>query len=63
MPGFGSVTALQIAQAITSEHKIPIDSKSVIIKNPIKTLGSYDIEIKLHKEVTSTVKVDVIKED
>lgn len=60
---FGSVTALQIAQSINSEHKIPIDSKNIIMKEPIKTLGTYEITIKLHKDVSCNVKVEVIKED
>ncbi|MCP3659965.1 MAG: 50S ribosomal protein L9 [Bacteroidetes bacterium] len=59
---FGSVTALQIAQSISTDHKIPIDPKSIVIKNPIKNLGTYEIEIKLHKDVKTNIKVEVIKE-
>jgi len=57
---FGSVTADDIATALSAES-IQIDKKQVGIKEPIKKLGVYQVEIKLHPEVTATAKIWVVK--
>ena len=57
---FGSVTTDDIAVALSAEN-IQIDKKQVHIKEPIKKLGVYQVEIKLHPEVTATAKIWVVK--
>lgn len=57
---YGSVTAVEIATALETEG-INIDKKTIILKDPIKELGVFDIEIRLHKDVATTVKVWVVK--
>lgn len=57
---FGSVTADDIATVFSTEG-IQIDKKQVNIKEPIKKLGVYQIEVKLHPEVTATAKIWVVK--
>lgn len=57
---FGSVTADDIAVVLTAEN-IPVDKKQVHIKEPIKKLGVYQVEIKLHPEITATAKIWVIR--
>ncbi len=57
---FGSVTADDIAGALSAEN-IQIDKKQVHIKEPIKKLGVYQVEVKLHPEVTATAKIWVVK--
>jgi len=57
---FGSVTAKDIAEAITRQG-VEIDKRKVILEEPIKRLGSYEVTVKVHKDVTSSVKVEVIK--
>ena len=57
---FGSVTAEHIAKAFSSEG-INVDKKQIHIPEPIKKLGVYPVEIKLHPEVTTQTKVWVVK--
>ena len=58
---YGSVTALDIAEALAAAgHKI--DRRHLHLPEPIKALGSYDVEIRMHRDVTAKVKVDVVKE-
>jgi large subunit ribosomal protein L9 len=59
---FGSVNTIQLAEAIEKlGHKV--DRKYIKIKGEaIKTLGSYEADIRLHKDVSATIKFDVIEE-
>ena len=56
---YGAVTALDIAAAV-SKAGFVIDKKNLTIKNPIKAIGSYDVAVKLHTEVSVNIKVQVI---
>jgi len=58
---YGSVTAQDIA-ALLEEEGFQIDRKMVVLENPIKALGVYAIEIRLHPEVSTTIKLWVVKE-
>ena len=57
---FGSVTSQDIA-AVLKEEGFEIDKKNVLLDEPIKALGIYEIPIKLHSEVTAKIKVWVVK--
>jgi large subunit ribosomal protein L9 len=57
---YGSVTAQNIYDAL-KEDGIEIDKRSIILPEPIKTLGIYDVPVKLHAEVDTTIKVWVVK--
>ena len=57
---FGAVTSDDIAEALKSEG-IEIDKRKIELAEPIKSLGVYSVDIKLHSEVTATVKVWVVK--
>lgn len=57
---FGSVTARDIAEALRKSD-IVIDKRLIHLKEPLKQIGVFDVEIKLHPEVTGTVKVWVVK--
>ena len=57
---YGSVTSIDIANMLKQEG-IEIDKKKIILKEPIKKLGVFNIQIKLHPEVTAEVKAWVIK--
>lgn len=59
---FGSVTGQMIADKL-AEAGIEIDRRSIIIDEPIKSLGIFDVKLKLHTDVHSTLKVWVISED
>lgn len=59
---YGSVTPAMVAQELSLRgHEI--DRRVIIIEEPIKTLGVFDAKVKLHPEVTTTIKVWVISEE
>ncbi len=57
---FGSVTSQDIADAL-KEKGIEIDRRKIVLEEPIKSLGIYSVPIRLHPEVTASVKVWVVK--
>ncbi|MEQ9144518.1 MAG: 50S ribosomal protein L9 [Parvibaculaceae bacterium] len=57
---YGSVTPRDIASSL-SENGFSIDRSQVILAAPVKTLGLYDVAIKLHPEVSSTIVVNVAR--
>ena len=58
---FGSVTNQMIAEAL-KEKNFDIDRRKIDLEEPIKTLGIYSINIKLHSNVTAVVKTWVVRE-
>lgn len=58
---FGSVTTMDIAEQLKNEG-MDIDKKKISLEEPIKRLGTYTVNIKLHPEVSTPVQVDVIEE-
>jgi large subunit ribosomal protein L9 len=57
---FGSVTVSDIAEAITSVSGEAVDKRTIVVKNPIKSLGSHQVSVKLHDEVSADVALNVI---
>ncbi len=55
---YGSVTALDIADFLIT-HKINIDKRKIQLEEPIKTMGEYQVPIRLHREVTIPIRVVV----
>jgi large subunit ribosomal protein L9 len=55
---YGSVTAIDIADFLIT-HKIDIDKRKIQLEDPIKTVGEYQVPIRLHREVTVPIKVVV----
>jgi len=58
---FGSVTTMDIAESLKNEG-MEIDKKKISLDEPIKRLGSYTVNIKVHPEVTTQVNLQVIEE-
>ncbi|MCG2712588.1 MAG: 50S ribosomal protein L9 [Candidatus Omnitrophica bacterium] len=58
---YGAVTNADIAKALQQEG-IQVDKKDILLEEPIKALGVYQIPVKLHPEVKQQVKVWVVKE-
>jgi large subunit ribosomal protein L9 len=56
---FGAVTAGMIADELKHQFDISLDKKKIHLEHPIKTLGEYDVELHLHADVKSTLKVHV----
>ena len=59
---FGSVKGIQVAEEL-AKLGYEIDRKIIIIKDEIKEVGEYEAQIRLHKEVTAVVKLNVITEE
>ena len=57
---FGSITPDTIFHALNNEG-IHIDKKSIVIAEPIRKLGVYNVEVKLHPEVKQSLRVWVVK--
>lgn len=55
---FGSVTNMEIASFLKA-HGLEIDRKKIALAEPIKQLGDYNVPVKIHPEVTATLKVTV----
>ncbi len=54
---FGSVSSKEIAQAALDQHQIELDKKKIVLPDPLKNVGSYDVTIKLHPQVSAKLKV------
>jgi len=57
---FGSVSSKEIAEALARQG-VEVDKKKIVLPDPIKEFGKYDIKVKLHKDVQGTVKVNVVE--
>ena len=59
---FGAVTVSDIAGAINSAagEKAAIDKRKIIVGNPIKSLGSHQVTVKVHDDVDATVNLNVV---
>jgi large subunit ribosomal protein L9 len=58
---FGSVTSMEI-EGYLKENGIEVDRKKILLEEPIKNLGMFNVPIKLHPEVTAHLKVWVVQE-
>jgi large subunit ribosomal protein L9 len=57
---FGSVTASDVARGIEDQLEEIVDRHDVKLDEPIRTLGTYSVEVRLHPEVNALVTVEVI---
>ncbi len=55
---YGSVTALDVAEALAARG-LQIDRRSIDLSDPIKTVGDFEVPVKLHREVVGKAKVKV----
>jgi large subunit ribosomal protein L9 len=56
---FGAVTPGMIADQLKTQFDIALDKKKIHLEHPIKTLGEHELGLRLHPEVTATLKVRV----
>jgi large subunit ribosomal protein L9 len=56
---FGSVTAATIADELKHQFEAGLDKKKIHLERPIRTLGEHEIELRLHPDVTSRLKVRI----
>ena len=58
---FGSVSSKEICEELKKQHGIDIDKKKILLKEPIRTPGAFEIEVKVHPQVTGKFHI-VIEE-
>jgi large subunit ribosomal protein L9 len=58
---FGSVTSADISHALAAQG-FTVDKRKITLAEPIKVIGEYEVPLKLHREVSTTVKLTVKKE-
>jgi large subunit ribosomal protein L9 len=58
---YGSVTALDIAEALAAQGQ-QVDRRQLHLPEPIKAVGQYEVELRLHRDVTAKIKVEVAPE-
>lgn len=56
---FGSVSSKEIAAEAKSQHGMDIDKKKIVLADTIKNFGVFEVPVKLHPQVTATLKVKV----
>ncbi|MDT2624757.1 50S ribosomal protein L9 [Enterococcus hirae] len=59
---FGSIPSKKIAEGLNKQYKVKLDKRKIELNNPIRTLGYTNVPVKLHHEVTATIKVHVVAE-
>jgi len=60
---YGSITAQDVADAIQKETGVEIDKRRVGLVDPIKSLGTYTVPVRLHSDVVVQVRVEVMTEE
>ena len=56
---FGSVTANEIADALEAKG-VDVDKRRIELGHPIKTIGNHEVDVRLHREVTAHIQVEVV---
>ncbi|MFC7495522.1 MULTISPECIES: 50S ribosomal protein L9 [unclassified Nocardioides] len=57
---FGAVTVGEIADALAETSGEKVDKRTIVVTNPIKALGTHEVSVKLHDDVSATVALNVI---
>ncbi len=57
---FGSITSKEIATELKSQYNIEVDKKKILLKDSIKEIGIFNIEIKLYEGIIGKLKVNII---
>lgn len=59
---FGSVGGKDVAEVLKKKHNIDIDKRKITLKNEVTGVGTYEAVIKVHPEITSTIKINIAAE-
>ena len=57
---FGSVTAADVVEAVTSQTRVELDRRRLHLDEPIRSLGVHEVPVKLHSEVVFRITVEVV---
>jgi len=56
---FGAITSKDIAEQMKKQHNVEFDKRKILLTDPIKTLGTITVEVKLHPKVSTKISVEV----
>lgn len=56
---FGSITSKEISECIKNVASIDVDKKDILLDEGIKNIGTYDVKVRLYKDIIATIKVEV----
>lgn len=59
---FGSISTKEIAEAMEQQHGVQVDRKKIVLKEPIRELGEYTVQVKLYAGISTTIRVMVTGE-
>jgi len=59
---YGSITAADIAGALANSHGLSVDKRSIVLDEPIRQLGGYEVAVRLAKDIVPRIKVTVAEE-
>lgn len=59
---FGSITSKEISEALKRQHGVDVSKSKLVLPDPIKSFGAFEVKAKLGSEVTGTVYVLVVEE-
>ncbi|MFL6003643.1 MAG: 50S ribosomal protein L9, partial [Nocardioides sp.] len=57
---FGAVTVTEIADAVAEKTGEQVDKRTIAVAHPIKSLGSHEVTVRLHDDVSATVALNVV---
>ena len=60
---YGSITSADIAAGIVSSLKANVDKRKIELAEPIRTVGTYEVPIKLAKDIATKIKITVVAEE
>ncbi|MEO8323057.1 MAG: 50S ribosomal protein L9 [Actinomycetota bacterium] len=60
---FGSVTKADVARGIEDQLGEAVDRQNIVLDEPIRSLGSHSVEVRLHEQVNALVTVEVVEHD
>ena len=56
---FGAITSKDIAEQMKKQHNVEFDKRKILLTEPIKSLGTMTVEIKLHPKVSTSITVEI----
>jgi large subunit ribosomal protein L9 len=58
---YGSVGNTAVAEAVAAQLGITVDRRRIPMERPLKHLGEHDVDVRLHSEVTATIRVHIVR--
>ena len=60
---FGAITSKDIADQMKKQHNVEFDKRKILLTEPIKSLGTVNVEVKLHPKVSTSIIVEIIEKN